>query len=335
MKNIFLVDLSKESPENKFISKKLIDTIKNNLSKWKKIILYLNRRWEYSCKICQDCKHIFWCPKCSVSLNSHADWYMVCHSCGYKEKEINACTNCWSVDLKKVWIWTQQVEKSIKNLFKNHKVFRFDSDSIKTQKEKREALKKLDEADIIIWTKMITTWFDLEKVWCIWIILLEQEMSIPEYNTWENVYNNIKQVIWRWWRKGEESDIIIQTFIPENPLIKLIIDWNYKDFLKFTLEERKKYNYPPFCEMVEIIYRDLDEIKWVQKIEKIYAKFKKIFDNLDEKSEQDEINLITNYRKKSNYFISKIIVRKNSLKAFISEIKTDIIKNKNINIQYK
>lgn len=335
MKNIFVVDLSREKSDNKFISKKLIESTKICLSKWKKAILYLNRRWEYSSTICEDCKTIFWCPRCSVSLNSHKNWKLICHSCGYEEKETNVCNACWSVNLKKIWVWTQQIENYIKNLFKNHKIFRFDSDSIKTQKDKKNALESLEIADIIIWTKMITTGFDLESVWLIWVMLLEQEMSIPEYDTWEKVYQNIKQVIWRWWRKWEETDVIIQTFIPDNELINMITNWNYKDFLQFTLKERKKFNYPPYCQMVEILYRNLDEEKWEEKIKKYYNKLSDIFKKTNESMQKNEINLVINYRKKANYHISKIVVKSSDLSPFIKEISNIIIKDKNINLQYK
>jgi primosomal protein N' len=39
----------------------------------------------------------------------------------------------------------------------NNKIFRFDTDTIKNKKQKKEALENLEKADVIIGTKMITT----------------------------------------------------------------------------------------------------------------------------------------------------------------------------------
>ena len=105
-----------------------------------------------------------------------------------------------------------------------------DSDNLKNISQKKQALLQIEESNIIIWTKMITTWFDFSNIWLIWVILLEQEIQIPNYDTKEKVYSNIKQLIWRWWRKWQDTDIILQTFIPNNQIIKEIVELNYKDF---------------------------------------------------------------------------------------------------------
>jgi len=173
------------------------------------------------------------------------------------------------VNLKKVWIGTQQIEDSLKALFPNNSIFRFDADSVKNKTEKQKALETLRNADIIIGTKMITTGFDFKNVWLIWVILLEQELWIPKYNIEERVYSNIKQLIWRWERNGEKTETILQTFIPGNENIKNIIESNYKEFFTETLKERKLFNYPPFSEMVSIEYRDKNKDKEWLSSEKI------------------------------------------------------------------
>jgi primosomal protein N' (replication factor Y) len=68
---------------------------------------------------------------------------------------------------------------------------------MKTKKSKLEALELLNKSDIIIGTKMITTGFNFKKVGLVGVILLEQELQIPKYNTEESVYINIKQLIGR------------------------------------------------------------------------------------------------------------------------------------------
>lgn len=95
---------------------------------------------------------------------------------------------------------------------------------MKTKTGKKEALEKLSQADIIIGTKMLTTGFDLSEVGLIGVILLEQELSYPQYNIEEKVYTSLKQLFGRGERKGEQTDIVVQTFVPENPLVKHIVE---------------------------------------------------------------------------------------------------------------
>lgn len=108
---------------------------------------------------------------------------------------------------------------------------------------------------------MLTTGFDLPNVGLIAVVLLEQELSFPQYNKEEKLYTSLKQLSGRGERKGQETDIILQTFIPKNPLINLIVEGNYKVFLTETLKERKEFEYPPFTEIATLDYRDMSKEK--------------------------------------------------------------------------
>jgi len=165
------------------------------------------------------------------------------------------------------------VEDSIRTLFPTANIFRMDSDYLGKTTLKRDALKYMHEADIIIGTKMMTTGFDFQGIGLIGILLLEQELHIPVYDIEERVYTTVKQLIGRGGRQGENTDIIIQTAAPENEMVKNILELNYRDFFTKTLHERKLFKYPPFFEYVVIQYRHASK---VQVQEYLQAWFKKL-----------------------------------------------------------
>lgn len=141
---------------------------------------------------------------------------------------------------------------------------------MKNISSKKEALKHLDDADIIIGTKMITTGFDFEKIGLIGVILVEQELAYPSYDASEKAYANLKQLIGRGNRKSQETTIVLQTFLPKNPLIQRLCDGNYKDFFMETLKERKDFLYPPYTQMLTLEYRHSDmkkALEFTQKLE--------------------------------------------------------------------
>jgi primosomal protein N' (replication factor Y) len=182
---------------------------------------------------------------------------------------------------------------------------------------------------------MITTGFDFSNVGLIWVILLEQELQIPKYNTTEKFYSNLKQFLWRWWRKWEETEIIIQTFIPENELVKTIVFSNYKEFFNTTLKERKAFNYPPFCELATIEYRDKDKQKALDFIIKIKEKLElspptPSLANLAKEGNEVEIILNTTPFKKCNQYHYKIILKWQNLREFLNCIKSEVLKNSNL-----
>lgn len=326
---MYLVNLSQDKSKiNQYISNTLLKEIKKALLDDKKIILYLNKRWEYSSLICNKCNHLYKCKNCDVSMIVHKfPQKLICHICGENKDIPTKCEKCNSIweTLQKVWIWTQQIEDALKKEFPNYKTFRFDTDTVKSKAEKENALDNLEKSDIIIGTKMITTGFDFKWIWLIWVILLEQELLIPKYNTEEKVYSNIKQLLWRWSRNWEVSNVVIQTFIPENEIIKSITNSNYKDFFIKTLEERKLFNYPPFSEMLTLEYRHKSQ----EKAKNFMINLKNKLD-IEKQDKNIEITLVPNPSKKYNQYYYKIILKWEKLRDFLTVIKPEIFRNSSL-----
>ena len=165
-------------------------------------------------------------------------------------------------------------------------------------------------------------WFSHIKT--IWVILLEQELQIPKYDTEEKIYSNIKQLLWRAWRLWNDSNVIIQTFIPENEMVKNIINLNYKDFFKKTLEERKLFGYPPFLEYCTLRYKNINEKKTLEFINDFKIKLDKLNNWKYEIIKLDTLN------KRDNQFFWKIVIKWQNIRELLQLIKADILKNKDL-----
>lgn len=331
---MLLVNLNQDyNTKNCYFSNTLLSNIEENIKNNKKSILYLNKRWDYSALICESCQYIYKCSNCDVSLNVHNyPAKMICHLCAEKQEVPHKCKECNSSTLKKIWVGTQQVEKFLIDYFawKNVNIFRFDADVIKNKTEKESALERLHNSDIIIGTKMITTGFDFSNVWLVCVMLLEQELLIPGYNTQEKIYSNITQLLWRWWRKGETSEILIQTYLPENEIIKTITEKNYKEFFIATLGERKMFHYPPFKQMATLEYRHKSEEKAHDFIVKLQNKL-----NGYNTENNYEIIMTHNSFKKYNQYYFKIIIKWDNMRDFIKNIKSDILKNSSLSLIFE
>lgn len=311
-----------------YLSTTLIDAMKSSIDQWKKVILYLNKRGAFSSLVCSDCSYLFECEKCDTSISvHHHPKQLMCHLCGDCTPFPITCKNCQWTNLKWVGTGTQQIETSLKNIFPKNEIYRFDSDSVKTKTWKVAALQQLKNADIIIGTKMITTGFDFENVGVIGVILLEQELSFPQYNIEEKVFTNIKQLLWRGERKWVSTDFIIQTFIPENAFVRAISEGNYKDFLSTTLQERKVFSYPPFVEMYEVKYRDISKEKALNFIHELHKKI-----SSSEIPKDIEIQLVEVPFKKNNQYHYKIIIKGKKLRIFLKPLEQEILRNPKLSL---
>lgn len=265
------IDLSQDASKiSNYISNTLLENIDITLKKWEKVLLYLNKRWSHSSLICESCQHLFECPNCDASLWVHnTPEHLRCHICNNAYNIPVTCRVCNSPKLKSIWVWTQQIQKVLEGHYKDKTIYRFDSDAMKNISSKKFALTHLENADIIIGTKMISTGFDFKKIGLICVMLVEWELSYPSYDAGEKAYSNLRQLIGRWNRKSQKTQILLQTFIPKNLLLTQIITLNFKDFLTHTLSERKNFNYPPYSEMITLEYRHKDSKKALMFTEKL------------------------------------------------------------------
>jgi len=326
MNNLILVDLNMDKSKYNYLSETLIKNIELSISNNKKTLVYINKRWAYDFVLCEDCKYIYKCPKCDISLSVHKNpLKLVCHHCFYTSNYPLFCNKCSWTHLKNIWIWTQEIEETFKKIFPEKNIFRMDSDSISNITQKKESIQNMSKADIIIWTKMITTWFDFKDIETIWIILLEQELNQPLYDIEEKVFSNIKQLFGRWARSWQETNIIIQSLIWEQDIIKKIVFWNYKNFLQKSLSERKIFNYPPYTNMAYISYKWDKKEKVLDFINNFYEKLS----NLKESSNY-EIVKVDNIYKRDNKFYSKIIIKWQNINFLLDNFKSEIFKNKDL-----
>ena len=209
---------------------------------------------------------------------------------------------------------------------------------MKTKKSKVEALESLNSADIIIGTKMITTGFNFKKVGLIWIILLEQELQIPKYNTEESVYTNTRQLLGRWARVWQKTDFIIQSFIPDNDIVKSIIWDNYKDFFIKTLEERKLFSYPPFWEIATLEYRHKAEKKALDFTTQLFNKLELEINHPSLEGTDlgggAEIIFNKTATRKFNQYYYKIIIKWENIRETLTLIKPEILRNSGLSVSF-
>jgi primosomal protein N' (replication factor Y) len=320
-------DKSKISP---YISSTLLDEIGKTITQGEKVLLYLNKRGAFSSMICEDCQYLFECPNCDISLGVHHNpEHFLCHLCQHSYRIPAACSKCQWTKLKSIWIGTQQIEGVLKKYFEwtNTSLYRFDSDSMKNISSKKAALWELENADIIIGTKMITTGFDFEKIGLIGVILVEGELWYASYDAEESAYSNLKQLIWRWNRKSQDTKILLQSFIPKNPTIQRLTQNNFKDFISETLKERKEYLYPPYTQMVRLEYRHKESVQaltYIKNLEKTLIEYNSL--------ETYHFLCGTSTFKKNNTHHVSLIIKWDNIRDLLKHIKKTILSERNLSV---
>lgn len=261
-------------PKRTVISGRLNEEIVKRLLKKEQVFLFLNRRGTASFMQCRECGYTFHCRNCSVSLTYHAaDSLNRCHYCDYHARVPDTCPECKGFKINFSGIGTQKIEEDCRRLFPTARILRMDRDTTRTKNAYYNIFKKVREReiDILIGTQMIAKGHDFPFVTLVGVVAADLSLNIPDFRSGERTFQLIIQVAGRSGRGGIPGKAIVQTYNPNNDILKLAKNNDYKKFALREIEWRKRLGYPPFTKMVSIKFGSPEE----EAVKDIAVKFGK------------------------------------------------------------
>ncbi len=111
---------------------------------------------------------------------------------------------------------------------------------------------------------MVTKGLDFDNVSLVGILNADNRINFPDFRAYERSFQMLMQVSGRSGRKSEQGKVIIQTYNPSHAILDFVVKNDYKAFFDFEIAERKKFNYPPYCRLIELSLKGKDENKTVQ-----------------------------------------------------------------------
>lgn len=243
--------------KHRFLSDVLIQSITNALNNGQQTLLFHNRRGTAPTSICLNCGWLAECPTCFLPLTLHADSHeLKCHVCSYKQMVSPNCPQCLEPTIAFKGIGTKLIEAEITKLFPKARIARFDADTDVDQALHNQYQAVYDgQVDILIGTQMIAKGLDLPKLVLVGVIQADSGLIIPDYQADERVFQLLYQVIGRVGRGHTEGRVIIQTFQPNNAVIRAAIQKDYLSFYQTELNKRSRGHFPPFRYLLKLTCR--------------------------------------------------------------------------------
>ena len=277
MPNIFTIDMKNELKHNysSIFSIKLVEEIDKTIKEGKQVILFRNRRGYSPQWLCDSCGQNVMCDNCDVSLTYHLSSNILkCHYCGFSSKAEKKCSTCGSDSMIYKGDGTQQIEEIIKEIFPDVISKRMDWDSTRGKWSFDNIINSFakNEVDILIGTQMITKGLDFKNVNLAGVLNADHFLNFPDFRAHEKAFQVLTQVAGRSGRSGERGKVFLQTYQPEHPIIKNVINNDYDKMYDNQLTERKDYNYPPFVRLIRITLKDKSYEKlnsssdWINKV---------------------------------------------------------------------
>ena len=260
---MFIADLRDElrAGNETAVSEPLHSALEENLARGEQSILFLNRRGSSRMLLCGECGEVPECPRCSVPMTYHsANGRLMCHYCGHSEPVYERCPQCGGI-MKHIGTGTQKVEEELHALFPGAKVLRMDTDTVGASHGHEKLLRQFEEEKIpiLLGTQMVAKGLDFENVTLVGVLCADASLYIDNYRAPERTFSLLSQVVGRAGRGSKQGRAIIQTFTPENEVIRAAAAQDYDAFYESEIRMRRLRRYPPFADLFSFTVTGADE----------------------------------------------------------------------------
>lgn len=274
MPDIQVVDMKQE--DDLFFSKALLEEIKNTLLKNEQVILLLNRKGYSTYIQCKDCGYVEECDNCSIKMSYYKSTNKYkCNYCGKQIYYTGKCTKCGSTNLIHSGKGIERIEEELKKYF-DVPMIKVDSELSRNKDYFSKIYKDFSDKkySILIGTQIIAKGLHFPNVTLVGVINSDIILNFPDFRSGEKTFQLLTQVSGRAGRGDKKGKVIIQTYEPENNVIKDSKEENYDLFYEKEISSRKVFSYPPFSKILNIGFSSEDEARLLDISKKFYDEIK-------------------------------------------------------------
>lgn len=283
MPEIAIADMRREvrRGNNSAFSAALREEIAECLEQKKQAILFLNRRGYAQSVVCRECGYVAKCEACDVSLTYHSEENCLkCHYCGAQYRMLSACPECGGVHLSYTGTGTQKIVGELKKMFPSARILRMDNDTTSGKEGHYKILKQFADrkADILVGTQMIAKGHDFPAVTLVGILDADMSLHFSDYRSGERTFQLITQVAGRSGRAEEQGKVVLQTYDPENYILRFAIRYDYEGFFRHEISLRKSTAFPPFAKIVRVMVTASEDADALEALRAVYFALKEIYE---------------------------------------------------------
>ncbi len=283
MPEVHLIDMRREvrrgnpSP----FSAALREGLQKCLRQGNQAIIFLNRRGYSQTVLCRDCGYFAKCSQCDVSLTYHSEEdCLKCHYCGARYRVPQVCPSCGGKHIGYVGTGTQRVVYELKKLFPAARILRMDMDTTSGKEGHLKILKEFSshKADFLVGTQMVAKGHDFPLVTLVGILDADMSLHFADYRSGERTFQLVTQVAGRSGRAQDPGEVILQTYEPENYILRFAAQYDYEGFYRHEISMREATMFPPFARIVRVMVTGEKEDAALAALKDVYEKLRALFE---------------------------------------------------------
>ena len=261
--DISLIDLRKQPPGGgQWLSEKLESAVRQTLARGEQALLFLNRRGYAPLTLCRTCGERLDCPQCSSWLVEHRFRNrLMCHHCGHTEPVPQNCPTCDSENsLVACGPGIERLAEEAGRKFPDARIAILSSD-LSYGSSLATMLSDIvrGEYNLIIGTQLVAKGHHFPQLTLAGVVDADLALETSDPRAGERTWQLLAQVAGRAGREDKPGRALIQTYMPDHPLLQALARGDREGFLAHEKKIRQQAGLPPFGQLAGVIVSGRDQ----------------------------------------------------------------------------
>ena len=223
--------------------------INEHLQRQNQVLVFINRRGFAPVLLCHQCGWMADCRACDSHLTLHRHINrLICHHCGSTQNIATHCQACKGRELLPVGAGTQRVHEYLSLQFPQTAMLRVDRDEVQKKHALNEYLDRINtgDAQLIVGTQMLAKGHHFPRLTLVVVLDADNGFHNQDFRALERLGQLLTQVAGRAGRAEFPGQVVIQTHLPQHPMLNLLIQQGYDPFARSLLMMRQQAALPPY-----------------------------------------------------------------------------------------
>ena len=258
------IDMRADPPaRGEWLSPRLISAVRETLGAGEQSLLFLNRRGYAPLTLCRSCGFRFGCPNCATWLVEHRfQNRLQCHHCGYSLRMPEVCEECGGEhSFAACGPGVERLFEEAAKHFPGARAMIIASDTVHGPESAREAIRRIAECevDLIIGTQIVAKGHHFPLLTLVGVVDADLGVAGGDLRAAERTYQLMTQVAGRAGRAEHPGRALLQTYMPQHPVMQALISGEREAFVERESEARRAQGLPPFGRLVALIVSGPDQ----------------------------------------------------------------------------
>jgi primosomal protein N' (replication factor Y) len=244
-------------PAQSWLSPRLRAEVAARVQAGEQSLLFLNRRGYAPVTLCRACGAQVGCDDCDARMVEHRFLKrLVCHQCGATKPLPETCPVC-AVEGKMAAVGpgVERVAEEAAAAFPDAKLAILSSDLFGSARALKAQIEEIaqGDTDIVIGTQLVAKGHNFPRLTLVGVVDADLGLQGGDLRAAERTFQLMRQVSGRAGRAEKPGTALLQTFQPEHPVIRAILDGDEEAFWRAEAAGREAAGMPPYGRLAGIV----------------------------------------------------------------------------------